>query len=163
MASAISLGRMIEDDEAIRLGSMRRHGVRSLFVSCQVCAHVAPSGHSSILTVRSVASFGPRMHCSCSGKLGATALPKWIEPVDRYAAALLPALACCVSERGGPFVSGPKQRFIEQWGKEVRRIRHSIGCTLVDQMMNSCITCLCCGKRQVPEKGVIALTRANII
>jgi hypothetical protein len=56
------------------LGSMRRHGVRGLFVTSQHCGHERgqldewPDGAT-------VPSFGPLMRCSRCGKLDATAVP----------------------------------------------------------------------------------------
>jgi hypothetical protein len=56
------------DDEPIRpmtLGSMRWHGIRGSFVTCQHC------GHERAVTINewpddaTVPSFGPRMPCSC--------------------------------------------------------------------------------------------------
>jgi hypothetical protein len=61
------------------------HGVRGLFVTCH------HRGHERAVNMddwpdyddATVPSFGPRMRCSRWGKLGATAVPNWIEQADR--------------------------------------------------------------------------------
>ena len=77
---------MTRDDEPIRpmtLGSMRRHGVRGLFVICQHCGHERAVSMDDWPDDATVPSFGPRMRCGQCGKLGATAVPNWIERADR--------------------------------------------------------------------------------
>jgi hypothetical protein len=79
-------GRMARDDEPIRpmtLGSMRRHGVRGLFATCQHCGHERAVNMDDWPDDAPVPSFGPRMRCSHCGKLGATAIPNWVETADR--------------------------------------------------------------------------------
>jgi hypothetical protein len=64
------------------LGNMRQNGVRGLFVTCLHCGYhteVNVDAHPDDVTVP---SFGPRMRCSKCGKLGATAIPNWIERRD---------------------------------------------------------------------------------
>jgi hypothetical protein len=71
--------RVARDDEPIRpmtLGSMRRHDVRGLFVTCQHCDHERAVNMDDWPDDAAVPSFGPRMRCSRCGKLGATAVPK---------------------------------------------------------------------------------------
>jgi hypothetical protein len=58
------------------LGSMRRHGVRGLFVTCHHCGHERAVSMDDWPDDAPVPSFGPRSRC---GKLGATAVPNWIE------------------------------------------------------------------------------------
>jgi hypothetical protein len=65
------------------LGSMRRHGVRGLFVTCQHCLHERAVNVDDWPDEAPVRSFGPRMRCSSCGKLGATAVPNWVERADR--------------------------------------------------------------------------------
>jgi hypothetical protein len=65
------------------LGSMRRHGVRSLFVTCQHWGHERAVDMDGWPDDATVPSLGPRMRCSRCGKLGATAVPNWIERADR--------------------------------------------------------------------------------
>jgi hypothetical protein len=64
------------------LGNMRQNGVRGLFITCLHCGYhteVNVDAHPDHVTVP---SFGPRMRCSKCGKLGATAIPNWIERRD---------------------------------------------------------------------------------
>jgi ribosomal protein S14 len=73
---------MIEDDEPIRpmtLGSMRQHGVRGLHATCQHCGHERAVSMDDWPDDATVPSFGPRTRCSRCGKLGAMAVPNWIE------------------------------------------------------------------------------------
>jgi hypothetical protein len=65
------------------LGSMRRHGVRGLCVTCRHCGHERAFNMDDWPDDAPVPSFGPRMRCSRCGKLGATAAPNWIERADR--------------------------------------------------------------------------------
>jgi hypothetical protein len=84
-------GRMAKDDEPIRpitLGSMRRQGVRGLFVTCQHCGYECAVSMDDWPDDATVPSFGPRMRCSRCGKLGATAVPNWIERADRLPGAV---------------------------------------------------------------------------
>jgi hypothetical protein len=84
--AAVTIAVMARDDEPIRpmtLGSMRRHGVRGLFVTCQHCGHERALSMDDWPDDATVPSFGPRRRCSCCGKLGATAVPNWIERADR--------------------------------------------------------------------------------
>ena len=77
---------MAKDDEPIRpmtLGSMRRHDVRGLFATCQHCGHERVVNMDDWLDDATVPSFGPCMRCSSCGKIGATAVPNWIERADR--------------------------------------------------------------------------------
>jgi hypothetical protein len=77
---------MNNDDEPSRpmtLGSMRRHGVRGLQATCQHCGHERAVCMDDWPDDATVPSFGPRMRCSRCGKLGATAVPNWIERADR--------------------------------------------------------------------------------
>jgi hypothetical protein len=83
---AFLAGRMFKDDEPSRpmtLGSMRRHGVRGLQATCQHCGHERAVSMDDWPDEATVPSFGPRMRCSRCGKLGATAVPNWIERADR--------------------------------------------------------------------------------
>jgi hypothetical protein len=78
--------KMARDDEPIRpmtLGNMRRHSVRGLFVTCQHCGHERAVNMDGWPDDATVPSFGPRMRCGRCGKLGATAVPNWIEQADR--------------------------------------------------------------------------------
>ena len=68
---------------AVAVGGMRRHGVRGLFVTCQHCGHERAVNMDDWPDDTTVPSFGPRMRCSRCGKLGATAVPNWIERADR--------------------------------------------------------------------------------
>jgi len=64
------------------LGNMRQNGGRGLFITCLHCGYhteVNVDAHPDHVTVP---SFGPRMRCSKCGKLGATAIPNWIERRD---------------------------------------------------------------------------------
>jgi hypothetical protein len=77
---------MARDQEPIRpmtLGSMRKHGVRGLFVTCEHCGHERAVNMDDWPDDATVPSFGPRMRCGRCGKLGATAVPNWIERADR--------------------------------------------------------------------------------
>jgi len=76
---------MARDEEPIRpmtLGGMRRQGVRGLFVTCQHCGHERAVNMDEWPDDATVPSFGPRMRCRSCGKLGATAIPNWIERAD---------------------------------------------------------------------------------
>jgi hypothetical protein len=76
----------LKDDEPIRpmtLGNMRQHCVRGLFVVCRHCSHERAVNMDDWPDDATVPSFGPRMRCSRCGKLGATAVPNWIEQADR--------------------------------------------------------------------------------
>jgi hypothetical protein len=61
------------------LGNMRQNGVRGLFVTCSACGHHTEVNVDAWPDGVPVPSFGPRMRC---GKLGATAIPNWIERPD---------------------------------------------------------------------------------
>jgi hypothetical protein len=77
---------MAKFDEPIRpmtLGGMRRQGVRALFATCQNCGHERAVNMDDWPDDATVPSFGPRMRCTRCGKLGATAIPNWIEQADR--------------------------------------------------------------------------------
>jgi hypothetical protein len=77
---------MTRDDEPTRpttLGGMRRHGVPGLFVTCQHCGHERAVSIDEWPDDAAVPSFGPRMRCSRCGRLGATAVPNWIERADK--------------------------------------------------------------------------------
>jgi hypothetical protein len=77
---------MARDDEPIRpmtFGSMRRHGVRGLFATCQHCGHERAANMDDWPDDATVPSFGPRMRCSHCCKLGATAASR---PTDYRAA-----------------------------------------------------------------------------
>jgi hypothetical protein len=65
------------------LGNMRRHGVRGLFVTCQHFGHERAANMDDWPDEATVPSFGPRMRCTSCGKLGAAAVPNWIERTDR--------------------------------------------------------------------------------
>jgi hypothetical protein len=73
-------------DEPIRpmtLANMRCNGVRTLDLTCGHCGlHTAVNVDLWPDDVP-VPSFGPRMRCTKCGKLGATAIPNWIERRDR--------------------------------------------------------------------------------
>jgi hypothetical protein len=64
------------------LGTMRRHGVRGLFVTCEHCGHERAVNMNDWPDDAAVPSFGPLMRCSSCGKLGATAA-QLIEQADR--------------------------------------------------------------------------------
>jgi hypothetical protein len=68
---------------AVAVGGMRRHGVRGLFATCQHCGHARAVNMDGWPDDATVLCFGPRMRCSSCGKLGATAVPNWIERADR--------------------------------------------------------------------------------
>ena len=77
---------MAKDEEPIRpmtLGNMRGHGVQGLFVTCRHCGYERAVNMDDWPDDAAVPSFGPRMRCSRCGKLGATAVPNWIERADR--------------------------------------------------------------------------------
>jgi hypothetical protein len=65
------------------LGNMRRNGVRGLCVTCQHCEHKTKLNVDAWPDDVPVPWFGPRMRCSRCGKLGATAIPNWIERRDK--------------------------------------------------------------------------------
>jgi hypothetical protein len=78
---------MARDDEPIRpmtLGTMRRHGVRGLFVTCQHRGHERAVNMDDWPDDATVPFFGPSMRCSHRGKLSATAVPNWIERAGRF-------------------------------------------------------------------------------
>ena len=76
---------MSRPDEPIQpmtLGNMPQNGVRGLDVTCRHCGH-----HTEVNVDRwpdevPVPWFGPRMRCTKCGRLGATAIPNWIERQD---------------------------------------------------------------------------------
>src|SRR5258706_16163230 len=76
---------MARPDELIHpmtLGTMRRQGVRGLFVTCQHCGRETAVNVDTWLDDVPLPSFGPRMRCTKCGKLGATAIPNWKERAD---------------------------------------------------------------------------------
>ena len=76
---------MTKPDEPIRpmtLGNMRQNGVRGLFVTRSACGYHTEINVDAWPDDISVPSFGPRMRCTKCGKLGATAIPNWIERRD---------------------------------------------------------------------------------
>jgi hypothetical protein len=76
---------MTRRDDPIRpmtLGNMCQNGVRGLYVTCQHCRHESAVNVDDWPDLATVPSFGPRMRCSKCGKLGATAVPNWIERRD---------------------------------------------------------------------------------
>ena len=78
------------DDEPIRpmtLGNMRQNGVRGLDATCLHCGHRTQVNMDAHPDDIPVPSFGPRMRCTKCGKLGATAIPNWIERPDPIASA----------------------------------------------------------------------------
>ena len=92
---------MAKDEEPIRpmtLGNMRRHGVRGLFATCGHCGHERAVNMDDWPDDAAVPSFGPRMRCSRSGKLGATAVPGSNGPTD-YRRILEMILARRIPER----------------------------------------------------------------
>jgi hypothetical protein len=59
-------------------------------MACEVCSWLARTAATERAVSMdgwpddaTVPSFGPRMRCSRCGKLGATAVPNWIERADR--------------------------------------------------------------------------------
>src|SRR5712692_2041327 len=76
---------MARPDEPIHpmtLGTMRRQGVRGLFVTCQHCGRETAVNVDTWPDDVPLPSFGPRMRCTKCGKLGATAIPNWKERRD---------------------------------------------------------------------------------
>jgi hypothetical protein len=74
---------MVRDDEPIRpmtLGGMRRPGRPLLICDVPALRHERAVNMDDWPDYATVPSFGPRMRC---GKLGATAVPNWIERADR--------------------------------------------------------------------------------
>jgi hypothetical protein len=65
-----------------QLGSMRRHGVRGLFVIRQHCGHERAVNMDDWSDDATVPSFDPPMRCSRCGELRATAVPNWIERAE---------------------------------------------------------------------------------
>ena len=61
------------------LGNMRELGVRSLFVTCELCHHVAVLPADRWGDVMLVSAFRPRMVCTRCGIVGADARPNWRE------------------------------------------------------------------------------------
>jgi hypothetical protein len=53
------------------------------FKGCQQLRHQRAFGMDDRPDDATVPSFGPRMRCSRCGKLGATAVPNWIERADK--------------------------------------------------------------------------------
>jgi hypothetical protein len=63
----------------VTLGNMRRLGVRSITVTCQVCYHEATVSAEPWPDDVPVPTFGPRMVCTNCGIVGADARPNWKE------------------------------------------------------------------------------------
>jgi hypothetical protein len=61
------------------LASMRAHGVRSLWVVCELCRHEAVLNVDGYDDAVPVPAFGPRMVCTHCGIIGAFARPNWQE------------------------------------------------------------------------------------
>jgi len=68
--------------QPMTLGNMRQKGVRGLDVTCLHCRHHTEVNVDAHPDDVPVPSFGRRMRCSRCGKLGATAIPNWIERRD---------------------------------------------------------------------------------
>ena len=71
-----------EPIEPMTLGNMRKNGVRGLIVTFLHCGHHTGVNVDAWPDDVPVPSFGPRMRCTKCGKLGATAIPNWIERRD---------------------------------------------------------------------------------
>ena len=61
------------------LGNMRSLGVRSLFVTCELCHHEAVLPAERWADAVLVRAFRPRMVCTRCGIVGADARPNWRE------------------------------------------------------------------------------------
>ena len=73
---------MPRSDEPIRtmtLGTMRRRGVRALFVTCLACGSKTAVNVDAWPDDVPVSSFGRHGRCTRCGNLGATVIPNWIE------------------------------------------------------------------------------------
>jgi hypothetical protein len=65
------------------LANMRKNGVRSLKVTCNICHHSALINVDDFAESLAVPAFGPRMVCSRCGMIGADARPNWVECGER--------------------------------------------------------------------------------
>jgi len=61
------------------LANMRAHGVRSLWVVCDLCHHEAVLNVDGYGDAVPVPAFGPWMVCTSCGIIGAFARPNWQE------------------------------------------------------------------------------------
>jgi hypothetical protein len=61
------------------LANMRKNGVHSLSVTCELCHHEAVMNADAFGDAIPVPAFGPRMICSSCGIVGADVRPNWIE------------------------------------------------------------------------------------
>jgi hypothetical protein len=82
------------------LGNMRQDGARVTRLHCGYHTEVNVDAHPDDVPV---SSFGPRMRCTKCGKLGATAIPNWIERAD-----YTPGGACYQAQ--GPYEEVKKER-----------------------------------------------------
>jgi len=83
------------------LGSMRRNGVRGLFVTCQHCVHYAKVNVDAWPDDVLALSLGPRTRCSKCGKLGAM-VEGGLERAGRSMANTRPAVERAVYGRLAP-------------------------------------------------------------